>query len=286
MENRVKPNASKFVGQLAAELSSRDLVFPTSLNATMNIRRALSDPDIDNEQIARIISTEPVLSARVLRICNSVMFARPVGQIFQLRAATSRLGFVGVRNVAISVGMKQLVEHVAIGKASQRIDALWTRSLRIAALSHVLARKLTSLSADGAMLAGLLHDVGKFYILNRARHFDEQFVKDQALWEIVEQWHAQFGMAILKKWDISADIQQAIRDSARSDLPSSDQPGLSDVIGAASFLDTHFIAKSMRMVDWESAPRALQHLRLDLETSEALMNESAEELDLILQAIG
>jgi HD-like signal output (HDOD) protein len=286
MENRVKPDTSKFVEELAAELSSQDLVFPTSLSATMNIRRALSDPDIDNEHIARIISTEPVLSARVLRICNSVMFARPVGQIFQLRAATSRLGFVGVRNVAISVGMKQLAEHVSMGKASQRMDALWTRSLRIAALSYVLAKKLTSLSADGAMLAGLLHDVGKFYILNRARRYDEQFVEDQALWEIVEQWHARFGMVILKKWDVSADIQQAIRDAGRTDLPDSDQPSLSDVISAANFLDTHFIAKSMRLVDWESAPPALKHLNLDLEKSETLMNESTEELDLILQAIG
>lgn len=286
MENRVKPDASKFVEELAAELSSQDLVFPTSLNATMNIRHALSDPDIDNEQIARIISTEPVLSARVLRICNSVMFARPVGQIFQLRAATSRLGFVGVRNVAISVGMKQLAEHMSLGKASQRMEGLWTRSLRIAALSYVLARKLTALSADGAMLAGLLHDVGKFYILNRARRYDEQFVEDQALWEIVEQWHARFGMAILKKWDVSADIQQAIKDYGRTALPYSGKPSLSDVLNAADFLDTHFIAKSMRVVDWESAPRALQHLKLDLEKSETLMHESAEELDLIMQAIG
>lgn len=286
MEKRVKPDASKFVEELAAELSSQDLVFPTSLNATMNIRRALSDPDIDNEQIARIISTEPVLSARVLRICNSVMFARPVGQIFQLRAATSRLGFVGVRNVAISVGMKQLAEHMSLGKASQRMEGLWTRSLRIAALSHVLASKLTALSADGAMLAGLLHDVGKFYILNRARRYDEQFLDDPALWDIVEQWHARFGMAILKKWDISTEIQQAISDFGKADLPSSGKPTLADVINAADFLDTHFIAKSMRMVDWETAPRALQHLQLDMEKSEALMDECAEELDLIMQAIG
>jgi HD-like signal output (HDOD) protein len=286
MEKRVKPDASKFVEELATELSSQDLVFPTSLNATMNIRRALSDPDIDNEQIARIISTEPVLSARVLRICNSVMFARPVGQIFQLRAATSRLGFVGVRNVAISVGMKQLAEHMSLGKASQRMEGLWIRSLRIAALSHVLASKLTALSADGAMLAGLLHDVGKFYILNRARRYDEQFLDDPALWDIVEQWHARFGMAILKKWDVSADIQQAIKDYGKADLSYSGKPCLSDVLSAADFLDTHSIAKSMRMVDWETAPRALQHLKLDLEKSETLMDECAEELNLIMQAIG
>ncbi|MGZ5818344.1 MAG: HDOD domain-containing protein [Burkholderiaceae bacterium] len=96
---------------MAAELSSQDLAFPTSINAAVNIRRVLNDPDFDNEQIARIISNEPVLLAHVLWICDSVMFARPTGQIRQLRAATSRLGFVGIRNAAISLGMKQLSKH-------------------------------------------------------------------------------------------------------------------------------------------------------------------------------
>ncbi|CAN5461070.1 hypothetical protein BH11PSE11_BH11PSE11_03660 [soil metagenome] len=279
------PDASRFIEELAAELSSEDLVFPTSLNATMNIRHALSNPDISNDQVARIISTEPVLSARLLRICNSVMFNNGTGQIFQLRAATLRLGFTVVRNIAISVGMKQLAEHKSLGKISQRMEDLWTRNLRIAALSYVLARNLTKLSADGAMMAGLLHDVGRFYILNRARRHGEQFASDQAVWEIAEKWHARFGMAILKKWDIAQDIRDAVRNFGRTDVPFSGQPCLADVINAADFLDTHFIAKSMGAVNWETIPVALQHLELDLEKSEILMNDTRDELNLILQAI-
>lgn len=286
MDTGAKAGIAEFIDRLTAELSSEELVFSTSLNATMKIRHALLKPDISTDQIARLISTEPVLSAQVLRVCNSVMFSRGTQRISELRAATMRLGFAMVRNVAISVGMKQLAEHKSLGKFSQRMEGLWARRLRVAALSYVIAKNLTKLSADSAMMSGLLLDVGRFYILNRARHHQEQFATEQALWDVVNQWHAQFGAVILKKWHIAHDIQDAVNNYGNADMPYSGLPGLVDVITAADFLDAHFIAKSMSAVNWETAPPALQHLQLDREKCEILMNETSEELGLILQAIG
>lgn len=286
MNGDAKTSVSEFIDGLTAELSTEDLVFPTSLNVTMKIRQALNNSDISNDQTARIISAEPVLSAQVLKVCNSVMFSRSAERISELRVATLRLGFAMVRNVAISVGMRQLAEHKGPGKISQRMEGLWTRSLRVAALSYVLAKNLTTVSPDSAMIAGLLHDVGRFYILNRARHLEQRFVNEQALWEIVDQWHALFAAAILKKWHIAHDLRDAIRNYGIADLPYSGKPGLVDVITAAGFLDANFIAQSMAAVDWESTPPALQHLQLDLKKSEILMRETREELSLILQAIG
>src|ERR1035437_7236479 len=210
MDIGAKTSVAEFIDGLIAELSSEELVFSTSLNATMKIRHALLNPDISTDQIARLIGTEPVLSAQVLRGCNSVLFSGGTQKISELRAATMRLGVAVVRNVAISVGMKQLAEHKSSGKISQRMEGLWTPRLRVAALSYVIAKNLTKLTPDSAMMAGLLLDVGRFYILNRARHHQEQFASEQALWEIVNQWHAQFGAVILKKWHIAHDIQDAV----------------------------------------------------------------------------
>ncbi len=101
----------EFIKGLSAELSSRNLVFPTSLKATMKIRQALDDPDMPIELVARIISTEPVLSAQVLMLSNTAMFNRTSKKIDELKVAVSLLGFGVVRNVAISVGMKQLKDQ-------------------------------------------------------------------------------------------------------------------------------------------------------------------------------
>ncbi len=280
-----KAREFEFIEGLTAELSAKELIFPTSLNATMKIRKALSNPDISNDAVARIISAEPVLSAQVLRLANSVLYNRSDKKISELRAATLALGFAAVRNVAISVGMKQLTEHKSAGQSSQRMEGLWTRSLRVAAMSYVVAKDLTRLSPDKALLAGLLHDVGKFYVLNRARHYQDLFPSEKALWDLVDQWHGSIGSAILENWDISDDIRSAVMDCRSRDIPLSSKPTLTDVVATADFLDAHFVAKSIDVVDWKVIPSALQNLQLNQEKAETLMNETKGELGMILQAI-
>ncbi len=275
----------EFIKGLTAELSSKNLVFPTSLKTTMKIRRALDTPDISNDQVARIISAEPVLSAQVLKLANSVMFNRTDRKVEELRAATVLLGFGVVRNVAISVGMKQLKDHQASGQTSERMEGLWTRSMRVAALAFVLARNLTRLSPDKAMIAGLLHDVGKFYILNRACLYQDLFVSDEALWDLVDQWHADIGAAILDSWELPEDVRAAVMDHKSLDMAVTGKATLTDIVAAANFLDAHFVAQSIASLDWNNIPVPLQNLQLDAERTEKLMKETTQELASILHIL-
>lgn len=275
----------EFIQGLSVELSSKELIFPTSLNATMKIRKALSNPDISNDSIARIISAEPVVSAQVLLLSNSVMFNRSGKRVSELRAATMLLGFAAVRHVAIFVGMKQLAEHQAVGQVSQHMEGLWTRSLRVAALSYVLAKDLTRLSPDKAMLAGLLHDVGKFYILNRARQYQNLFVTEHTIWEVVDQWHANIGAAILENWDVDDDVRIAVMDHRAPNLPLNTRPTLTDVIATADFLDRHFVANTLDSVNWDALPVPMRNLHLTRERLDQLREETRGELSQILKAI-
>lgn len=275
----------EFIKGLSAELSSRNLVFPTSLKATMKIRQALDDPDMPTEQVARIISTEPVLSAQVLMLSNSAMFNRSSKKIEELRVAVTLLGFSVVRNVAISVGMKQLKDQQDNTSKSEQMEGLWTRSMRVAALSYVIARNRTKLSADKAMVAGLLHDIGKFYILSRAHQYQGLFTSDQALWELIDQWHADIGAAILESWEVSDDIREAVMDRKRTDLPLHTRPTLTDVVAAADFLDAGFVKQSLQDLDWSNVPGALKNLDLNEESASRLMTETRQEMAQILRVI-
>ena len=285
MTSSAKSNEFVFIEGLTAELSSRALIFPTSLNTTMKIRHALNHEGISNDTLARIIGTEPVLSAQVLRFCNSAAFNRSNKQTASLHTATLRLGFSVVRNIAISVGMKQLSESKTAGEFAQRIEGLWNRSVRVAALSYVIARNLTKLNPDNAMMAGLLHDIGKFYILHRARHYATLFSSERALWDIVDQWHANIGAAILENWGISDQIRSAVIEHRTIDRCHSGAPDMIDVLTAADILDAHFYANSAAMLDWDCLPHALAHLQLDHGKSETLMRDTKEELYLIFQAL-
>lgn len=285
MDATEKASEFEFIKGLTAELSAKELIFPTSLNATMKIRHALDNPDISNDTVARIIGAEPVLSAQVLRLSNSVIFNPQGKKISDLRTATLLLGFSAVKNIAISVGMKQLAENKHSGILSDHMEGLWKRSLRVAALSMVIAKNLSKLSPDRAMLAGLLHDIGKFYILNRAHHYQSLFVSEQTLWELVDQWSAGIGAAILENWEISDDIRDAVMEHRNVNHPLSSRPDLTDVVATADFLDAHVVDESLPELDWDKAPNALRNLQLDKEKCLDLMQETRVELALVLKAI-
>lgn len=276
----------EFIQGLTADLSAPLLVFPTSLSATMNIRRAILHDDISNDTLARIVGAEPVLSAQILKLSNSVAF-NPVGKInTDLKVATMRLGYVKVRNLTIAVGMKQLTEHKGLNKdISQLMEGLWNRSVRVAAFSYVLASSLSHVNADDAMLAGLLHDVGKFYILNRANHYQALFVTQRALWNLVDAWHTSIGAAILDNWSISDNIRDAVQNFGNREYVHRGGVDLTDVIFAADLLDAHYDLSSHRRLDWESLPPLLTRFELTEELADQLHEQMQVELEGFLSAI-
>ncbi len=281
-----KSKEFQFIEDLTAELSTKELVFPTSLNVTMKIRHALNSPDISNDAVARIVGAEPVLSAYILRLSNSAMFNQTGTSYTDLRKATMRLGHSMVRNVAISVGMKQLVQSKSSSETPKVIDGLWKRCIRISALAFVVAKRLTRVNPDTAMMAGLLLNIGKFYILNRAHAYDALFTDDASMWELVDQWHANIGTAILESWEVPEEISNAVLNGADPGYAHRGAPDLTDVVVAADFLDGKFYS-SMEGVDeeWGELPQPLVTLGLDREKSTVLIDDTRDELALIFQAI-
>jgi putative nucleotidyltransferase with HDIG domain len=281
---REHPTGFEFIQGLAQELSSKKLVFPTSINITMRICHSLQDPNASTDKIVHIVGSEPVLSAQLLRLGNSVAYNVGDKRVSDLRTAVVRLGYSMVQNVAISVGVQQLMKGKVHGATPPAIEGLWKRSVRVAALSFVIARKLTGLNADTAMLVGLLHDIGKFYILNRARDYPELFEDDAALWEVVDQWHTNVGESILESWEIPDEIGIAVRDH-RDTMRSHRGPvDLTDVLIAADFLDGARQSGKIQSLDWDAVPTALNRLNMHVESCAALMQETKEELAQIIHA--
>jgi len=195
------------------------------------------------------------------------------------------LGLSMVRNVAISVGMKQLVQSKSSAEVPRMIDGLWKRCIRISALSFVVAKKLTRVNPDTAMMAGLLLNIGKFYIINRAHAYTELFSDEAALWDLVDQWHVNIGTAILESWEVPEEISNAVLNGADYEYTHRGQANLTDIVAAADFLDGKFYSGSEAELDWEAVPQTLVALNLDKEKCIALMEETKDELTMIFQAI-
>ena len=106
---------SEFAQQLAAfsmaierELETGNLNFPTVLDLSLRIKRVADDADSSLEDIAKLIRLEPVLSARVIQMANSVVFSRAGNRVSNVSTAVRRIGLSNVRVTALVVAMDQL----------------------------------------------------------------------------------------------------------------------------------------------------------------------------------
>ena len=148
-----------------------ELSFPTSLDASRRVLKAVENPDLGMASLAKIVVAEPLLSAKVIRLANSVALNPANQTIRDVRQAVLRVGMDPIKSLAMVLIMDQLRQMQRHSACRDLCNRLWERNVHVAALSYVLARKLTKLNADEVMFAGIVHDLGRFYLLSRAADF-------------------------------------------------------------------------------------------------------------------
>lgn len=202
--------AFRFLQELASDLSGGAITFPTFIDATMKIRDALSDPDVDTGRLARVISGEPLLAAKLVQVANSVAFNAAGRKILDVRSAVTRVGFETVRTTAAAVALEQVRASKDLAAFAPEAERVWRHSLNVAAIAFVLARALTPLKPDEALFAGLVHDIGRFYLLSRAAKYPELVEHRDELEAIIHEWHPSIGQAILQQLELPEALTTAV----------------------------------------------------------------------------
>jgi HD-like signal output (HDOD) protein len=145
----------------------------------------------------------------LLRIANSAEFRRADQNITDLRKAVSRMGFNMVRSVAVAFAMRQLRRKDTYSPAAQaELERAWEESLETSAACFVLAKRFTKLNPDQALLTGLLHVLGRLYIIMRSKDVAE--LSDAEMRDVIDSWHATIGKAILESWGLPESLQNAV----------------------------------------------------------------------------
>jgi len=192
---------------IAADAARGDIIFPTHTEIALRVQRLLDDPDCAVDALGKLISAEPILAARVLSIANSMAY-NPGGRVIsELKSAISRLGFAALRALAAAVIVRQMKEMSLSEECRALASRLWEHTAHVAALARVIARRVTRQNPDAAFFAGIVHEVGSFYLISRADAFPGLLNSD------LEVWHgdgeAAVGRAVLKALDVPAHILQA-----------------------------------------------------------------------------
>ena len=193
---------------LADDALRGDLAFSTHARIARRVQRLLDDPDCATADLVKLISAEPLLSARIVGVANSLAY-NPRGQaISDLRGAIARIGFATLRGLATSLVIRQLNDSARQGGYAALAARLWEHTAHVAALARVLARRVTRANPDAAFFAGIAHEVGGFYLLARAREFPGLLDGDFAPWH--EDGEAQVGRAVLRALAAPAGIGAAM----------------------------------------------------------------------------
>jgi HD-like signal output (HDOD) protein len=277
--------AFDFVRTLAAELSGGNLDLPSFPEIAIRVRRVLSDPNSSVEQVVRVVGSEPALAARLLRISNSASLNRSGRAVTDLRTAINRIGYNMVRSAAISFSMAQIRKSNKLAGLEHHLNELWQRSTVVAAFAYVLARNCTKVNPDEAMLTGMMHGIGKLYVLTRVIDHPALFASHTMLNQIISEWHTSIGKAILENWNFSEAMAQAVGDQADFSRIEDGPPDLTDVVAVAILMASHD-GDSPVLQAALSDLGAAKRLGLDEAKTQAVMLESAAEVTALSQALG
>lgn len=226
----------RFVNLLALELDNGDIKLPSLPDVVIKIRDVLESDTADFGQISQAISVDPVLVAKLFVYANSALYNRANVKIETLDAAISRLGLEVVRNTAMSIAMKQLYEADKHSHAAKQLRAVWARSMKLSCMAFAIAQRRPEFNAETAFLCGLMHDVGKLYIITKAREFPDLLGDAKSMQAVFQDWYAQISKSIIESWGFPDDVAESADPDTYADNDDEILPALADVMVAAKLL--------------------------------------------------
>jgi HD-like signal output (HDOD) protein len=193
------------------DLVSRGAVrIPPYPAVALQVEKLILGGDFGLDELARLVASDQVLAADVLRVSNTAAYSRGA-PVTSVKAAAGVLGAEEVANLALAVGLG--AHASAPGQLAALRRRVWLDALASAALCRLLAAG-RGLVPEEAFSAGLLHDFGKVIALATI----EQLLEHRAVppataeeWsEVVERYHLELGLVMAARWDLPQVLADVI----------------------------------------------------------------------------
>jgi len=272
----------EFLTHITDTLAAGIIELPAFPQVVIKVQEAYRNPKYTPQMIVRLISAEPTLARRLLDIANSVAFNATGRVIIDLGHALTRLGAQKVYGVVLAHAIQDIRRTESLRSIAGRMDELWSDSVTVAHFSQVVAKR-TSLPTPDAFAAGLLHLMGRLYILVQCtaqRPPGHQVVLSD---DLVDAWHPVIAQAVLKNWGMSEEICEAVGAQAEVDVVRTGNATLTDVlvtgIRLAKRMNNRYDAPSL------SAGGVLARLNLSVDECHSLVDEAAVDVRALQRAL-
>lgn len=210
------------VGMIDHFVASKTVKLPAFNATALRIQKEVAKEEPDGRLIEKLIVSDQSLTGEVLRVSNS-SFYKGLTQVETVRDAIIRMGNIEVSNIVSMVALQHNFKskNQAIHKIMEK---LWRHSVGCAIGANWLARH-TGLQAlaHETFIAGLLHDVGKLYVLKiiddmKVTGEIKNLPSDTVINEVMQQRHTDQGYAIMTHWNLPEKYCRVARDHHRAEL--------------------------------------------------------------------
>lgn len=124
-------------------------------------------------ELAKVIRSDPAMSAEILKIANSVYFSRGGRRILDIKDAVVRIGFVQTKKIAMSLSVFKIAQNQNYATGFNH-NQYWFHCLAVAIIAEAIAKNSQLISQEEAFITGLLHDLGTL-LFNE--YFNDLFLK-------------------------------------------------------------------------------------------------------------
>jgi len=209
----------------------------------IQIEQEAIKPDFSLQKIAALIAKDPNLTSKILQIVNSAFF----GLQREISNISFALSYLGINVVKSLIFYIHLFSNFKVTPENRKyLEQIWKHSLVVASNSFHLAQKyLTNkYEIDGAYTAGVLHDVGKFVLLNTYNYpqniillTEEKMIDNyEAEMELYSCTHSDIGAYLLGLWGFPLTIIEAVSYHHNPSLLGKEQLTLATIVHIADFL--------------------------------------------------
>lgn len=205
--------------QAAQQLVARVKNLPPVSQAALKLVNLLDQPEADNDEIVRAIKCDNILTAKLLRACNSPYFGldEPVSSVDQ---AVLIMGHQQILHIVLTLAFGSAMVVPLPGYAVEASE-LWRHSLITASAAEIISVETTGVIVEKpvAFTIGLLHDIGKLVmsqaltpdLSNAIRQLVEQqkLSRSEAERTVLGTDHGEVGACLLRSWNLPEEILEA-----------------------------------------------------------------------------
>ncbi|MGE3508345.1 MAG: HDOD domain-containing protein [Vicinamibacterales bacterium] len=214
--------------QIRRFAASRQMTLPVFNDAATRLQEASRTGSYDIKAIERLIDSDPALTAEILRAANSAFFGG-LSEIRSIQAAIVRLGFKQVTHLALLATQKNRYA-ASQPRLSGMMKGLWQHAATCALASEWIASRLRLAKvAEESFIGGLLHDVGKLFILQVLDRMASENPIAAAcplslVTEVLRTAHADEGHRLLQSWNLPSVYLTIVRDHHAEQIEPSNVP--------------------------------------------------------------